>query len=138
MAEFEASIVAFDEHLEQLRAFYLDEEASVGGAANLGTLVTLAEEHEHFHEDASLIISWVNAGHMQQAKQFLDVELEGELVAMEQLLLLFEDDADRRLLLATDAFDETVHQVEAGIAQLRHITIALIILRTSTALRTVL
>ena len=133
-AEFEATVVEFDEHLAELRTYYTDSRSPQVNEASLNILAELAEEHVHFHEDANLILEWINAGDREQAIDFLNEELEAELVTMEQQLAAFEVDADQRLLAANNAFDETVHEVEGGIAQLRNITIALIILSILAAI----
>lgn len=133
-AEFEATIVEFDEHLAQLHTYYTDNNTLEANQASLNTIAELAEEHEHFHEDAKLTLEWINAGDREQAIGFLNEELEAEMMAMEQQLAGFEVDADQRLLAANNAFDETVHEVEAGIAQLRNVTIALLILSVLAAI----
>ncbi|MDQ4078415.1 MAG: HAMP domain-containing protein [Chloroflexota bacterium] len=136
--EFLASMEVFDTHLDELVAVYevnaararvASDPEAVEIAGKLVTLEAIEEQHQQFHEDATLVIDLIDAGNLEQASALLeDEEMEGQLAALQQQLAVLEEDAQQQLERANARFDNAVHEMEAMIARLRNLTIALLIL----------
>lgn len=130
---FEESIEAFDEHFEQVVTAYesaITNRSEGGEAAQAeieANLASIQERHEHFHEDAQIMIDLINAGDYEQAGAMLDGELDEELATMDRQLAAFEESSEEQIRAEQVWFDDALHAVEETTAVLRTTTIVLVI-----------
>lgn len=140
--EFLDSIDSFDQHYDELTATYETAIARIQAAgdsrladieANRSALEAIAAAHDHFHEDAVMVVDLINHGRRDQAVSLLNEELEAELAALQQHVQAFEAGVEQQVERASLQFDEGLHDVEGVVAWLRAISITLMLLSVLVA-----
>lgn len=135
-AEVQDSIVAFDQYYQQLStglnaeasdAQAADDEAGAGARrANLATLKSIEEGHEHFQADAETMMGLVDTGRTDEAVDFMEEEVEGEIRPVSEHLSTFETSIEQRTDEAIAGFDEVMHAVEERMRQMQGVLLAVL------------
>lgn len=129
--EFQASISEFDEHLEGvINALGKRREKELVAVDPelakiqdwVSELSSIQQDHEHFHEDAKLVIAQANDGNLDQAKALMDQELDPELEEMDANLAKIEESIEGLVFTEQVQFEHTVHEIEDSNTLLRILT----------------